>query len=383
MGKADSFSSNKLFNDLVNAKDLIVLDVRNTADSNAFEIECPTPFKKLNIPYFEFIENQDLASESIPRGLPIKIVCSKEGSAKFVSELLTERGFENVAYLSGGMNSWGDMLVPMQINPISDGYKLYQFIRPGKGSCSYGILNDGQLFLIDPSLNFDFYLSFAKSNSVRIEKIFETHLQADYISGSKTIAKKCGSTILATDGDFKNSFLEYQVLANGETFEVGLNGPEVKVLFTPGHTIGSVCFILDNKYILSGDTIFIKSVGRPDLGGKINEWSKLLHNTLTEKIIALDGSLKVLPGHYMTWDESNDNFIFKKTLADVIELNKEVFTMDNPEKFTQYIMDNWINPPKIYEEIRKINSCFIDIDYQKIGDIDLGKNQCAVTKPSK
>jgi len=109
----------------------------------------------------------------------------------------------------------------------------------------------------------------------------------------------------------------------------------------------------------------------------------LLHNTLTEKIIALDGSLKVLPGHYMTWDESNNNFIFKKTLADVIELNKEVFTMDNPEKFTQYIMDNWINPPKIYEEIRKINSCFIDIDYQKIGDIDLGKNQCAVTKPSK
>ena len=173
------------------------------------------------------------------------------------------------------------------------------------------------------------------------------------------------------------------MLANGETFEVGFNGPEVKVLFTPGHTIGSVCFILDNKYILSGDTIFIKSVGRPDLGGKINEWSKLLHNTLTEKIIALDGSLKVLPGHYMTWYESNNNFIFKKTLADVIELNKEVFTMDNPEKFTQYIMDNWINPPKIYEEIRKINSCFIDIDYQKIGDIDLGKNQCAVTKPSK
>tara|TARA_S200000501_G_scaffold54907_1_gene44954 strand:+ start:13159 stop:14310 length:1152 start_codon:yes stop_codon:yes gene_type:complete len=383
MKKAKSCSSNKLFNDLVNAKDLLVLDVRNTFDSNTFKIECPTPFKKLNIPYFEFIEDQDRVFETIPRGFPIKIICSKEGSAKFVSELLTERGFDNVAYLSGGMNSWGSMLVPKQINPKSDGYKLYQFIRPGKGSCSYGVLNDDQLFLIDPSLNFEFYVSFAKSNSVRIEKIFETHLQADYISGSKTIAEKYGSTIVATDGDFKNSFLNYKGMGNGEIFEVGLNGPEIKVLFTPGHTIGSVCFILDNKYILSGDTIFIKSVGRPDLGGKINEWSKLLHNTLTEKIVALDGSLKLLPGHYMSWDESNDNFIFKKKLADVIELNKEVFNITNPEKFTQYIMDNWINPPKIYEEIRNINSCFIDIDYKRIGDIDLGKNQCAVSKPLK
>ena len=76
----------------------------------------PHSIQKIEYPYFEFIENQDLASESIPRGLPIKIVCSKEGSAKFVSELLTERGFKNVSYLSGGMNSWGDMLVPMQIN---------------------------------------------------------------------------------------------------------------------------------------------------------------------------------------------------------------------------------------------------------------------------
>ena len=55
-------------------------------------------------------------------------------------------GLKMFLIYSGGMNSWGDMLVPMQINPISDGYKLYQFIRPGKGSCSYGILNDGQLF---------------------------------------------------------------------------------------------------------------------------------------------------------------------------------------------------------------------------------------------
>ena len=167
-----------LFNWLTNKEDIIVLDVRNDKDFKRFHVESPYPFELMNISYYDFMEIEDECVARIPKGRDIRIVCAKEGSAKYVAEILDNHGFENVGYLAGGIKTWGNLLVPKLINPGED-YELYQFIRPGKASLSYGLLFNGEIMFFDPSRAVDFYLEFAKEKGCTVIKTFETHLQAD------------------------------------------------------------------------------------------------------------------------------------------------------------------------------------------------------------
>ena len=98
---SSSYTALELFKILINQNKMILLDVRNKEDSKRINIESPFPFKFKNIPYFDFIENEKMTVEKIPRGIPIKIICAKEGSANFVADILIKYGFDDVAYLSG------------------------------------------------------------------------------------------------------------------------------------------------------------------------------------------------------------------------------------------------------------------------------------------
>ena len=138
----------------------------------------------------------------------------------------------------------------------------------------------------------------------------------------------------------------------------------------------------DDKYFISGDTVFILSVGRPDLGGKAEEWSKMLFDTLTNKVTNLNGELCVLPGHYMDWKEANSNLIFAEKLSDVIQHNSHVYNMDTPEKFTDYIKSNMRKSPEVYDEIRKVNAGWLDVEIDEADTMDLGKNECAAAYES-
>ena len=77
-----------------------------------------------------------------------------------------------------------------------DGYELYQFRRPGKASCSYGLISGKEMMVFDPAKNTPFYLDFAKEKGCAIIKTFETHRQADYISGSDGLRKATGAEIM-------------------------------------------------------------------------------------------------------------------------------------------------------------------------------------------
>ena len=376
MSSLKSYSADDLFSFLTQKKDMIVLDVRNEEDFGRFSVEGPFPFDMVNVPYFDFMEEEDASVAKVSYDKPVKVVCAKEGSAQYVGEILMNHGFKDVAFLTGGIKTWGNMLTPKRINPGSDDYALYQFIRPAKASCNYGLLYKGEMVNFDPSRNYDFYHSFADSQNVKIVRTFETHLQADYISGSKKIADVTGAEIMANAGDFKDASFQYSGVKDGESYSVGGDGPEIKVLHSPGHTPGSTSYIIDDKYFITGDTVFILSVGRPDLGGKAEEWSVMLFDTLTNKVQNLDKKLKVLPGHFMDWNEANDSLLFVENLGEVIHRNASIFKIDTPEIFTQYIMDNMRKSPEIYGEIRKVNVGWLDVDMNEADIMDLGKNEC-------
>ena len=377
MSSLQSYTATDLFNYISKKEEMLVLDVRNEDDFERFNVEGPFPFKMDNVPYFDFMEEEDTSVGKVSREKPIKVVCAKEGSAQYVGEILVAHGYEDVAYLTGGIKTWGNLLTPKRINPESDDFSLYQFIRPGKASCNYGLIYQGEMVIFDPSRNFDFYESFAQSHHVKIVRSFETHLQADYISGSKQIANETGAEIMAHVGDFNDASFNYSQINDGEKYGMGKNGPEIKVLHSPGHTPGSTSYIINDTFLISGDTIFIQSIGRPDLGGKAKEWSAMLYDTLTNKVQSLDKNLDVLPGHFMNWAEANDQLVFSEKLENIVGYNASIYALDSLEKFTEFIMDNMRISPAVYDEIRKVNSGWMDVDMDEADVMDLGKNECA------
>jgi len=360
--------------------DFTLLDVRNDEEFGRFKVEGPNLSKMINVPYIEFIELEDesVAKVQIPKDESIRIVCAKEGSAKYVGEILVNNGWTDVRYLAGGIKTWGNMLAP-ELVASANGYKLYQFIRPGKASCSYGLIYEDEMMVFDPSRNIDFYLNFAAEYGCKLIKTFETHLQADYISGSRQLSSNTGAQIIGHENDFQGAAFNYKAVADQEVFHFSKGGPEIKAIHMPGHTPGSTSYLIDNKFMVSGDTIFILSIGRPDLGGKAEEWSKLLFNSLKTKIAELKDDLIILPGHYIQWSEANPDQMFIDTLGSIKQKNADIYGIDEEVEFTKFIKDNMRKQPPEYAQIRKVNAGLLDVDAEEQEIMDLGKNECAAS----
>jgi glyoxylase-like metal-dependent hydrolase (beta-lactamase superfamily II) len=374
-----SYKAEDLFEWITQAgEEFLLLDVRVNEQFDRFKVEGPFLSDMVNVPYVEFVEHEEESVARVPATEKVRIVCAKEGSARYVGEILVNHGFKDVRYLEGGIKTWGNMLTPKLV-ASDNGYKLYQFIRPGKASCSYGLIANDEMVLFDPSRNVDFYQSFAENNGARIVKSCETHLQADYISGSRQIAADFGAHILGHENDFKEAVFKYHKVVDDQVFFFSKGGPEIKALHMPGHTPGSTSYLIDNKYLITGDTIFILSIGRPDLGGKAEEWSKLLYHTLKTKISELRDDLIILPGHYMDWSEANASRIFSDTLGNIKNQNSDIYGISTETEFIEFIKDNMRPQPEVYAEVRKVNAGLLEVDAEEQEIMDLGKNECAAS----
>jgi glyoxylase-like metal-dependent hydrolase (beta-lactamase superfamily II)/rhodanese-related sulfurtransferase len=361
-----------------------LFDVRNNEEFERFKVEGPYLSKMINIPYIEFIEKEDesVAKVQIPKEESIRIVCAKEGSAKYVGEILVKNGWKDVKFLEKGIKSWGNMLAPKLV-AANKGYRLYQFIRPGKASCSYGLVYEDEMVVFDPSRNAQFYQNFAREHGAELIKTFETHLQADYISGSKQISSNTGAEIVGHRNDFKDAVFEYKSLDDQEVFHFSKGGPEIKAVHMPGHTPGSTSYLIDENYLITGDTVFILSIGRPDLGGQVEGWSKLLYDTLKTKIADLSDDLLILPGHYIEWREANREQIFADTLGSIKNKNADIYGIQDESEFVRFIKANMRKQPDVYADIRKVNAGLLEVDEEEQEIMDLGKNECAASMYGK
>ena len=372
------FEADKLYRWVADQADFVLLDVRNSKDFGRFKVEGPHPITMLNVSYFDFMEIEDQCIARMPaKDQAIRIVCAKEGSAQFVAEILEKHGFTDVGYLAGGIKSWGNLLVPTLLHG-DDGYQLYQFIRPGKGSCSYGLIYQNSMMLFDPTRNLDFYLDFARDQGCTITATAETHLQADYIAGSRMIAEQTGASLYANKDDFSGAQFEYVAVADKQDIGFGDGAPQVTVVCSPGHTPGSTMYLIDERYLITGDIIFIKSIGRPDLGGMVDEWSDTLFETI-RNIGDYDGSIIILPGHFIGWDEANEQLSFADSLENIRRANQSIYQIDNGEDFLAFIKQNMREQPPEYAKIRRVNANIEQVDDEEAEILDLGKNECAAS----
>jgi len=360
---------------VINKDELFILDVRNESDFNDWKIEGQN-FEILNTPYFDLLEGVEEIMDSVPTNKDVLVVCAKEGSSVFVAEMLSEAGL-SISYLKGGMKAWSEHLEPVKIGDMENGGEIYQFVRLGKGCLSYMIVSNGEAAIFDSTRNVGIYVQFASSIGVKITHVFDTHLHADHISGGRKIAEITNATYWIPPKDAEEVTFEYSPLEGGNVVTIGNTELDILPLYSPGHTIGSTSFVIDEKYLLSGDILFIDSIGRPDLAGLAEDWVGDLRETLYNRYRELSDDLIVLPAHFMIIEELNNDGSVAKPLGTLFAENHGLNITDEAE-FRQIVTANLPPQPNSYQEIRETNMGKITPDDEKQREMEIGPNRCAV-----
>jgi hydroxyacylglutathione hydrolase len=177
-----------------------------------------------------------------------------------------------------------------------------QFYLGCLAHASYLLGSDGEAIVVDPQRDVDLYLKAADENRLTIRHIFETHLHADFVSGHKELAARTGAKIYF--GAQAGATFAHVAVRDGYELEVGRL--RVGVLETPGHTLESICLVVTNEEkpqnpwaVLTGDTLFIGDVGRPDLSRTHTpeQLAGLLYDSLHSKLLKLPDEVLVYPAH--------------------------------------------------------------------------------------
>lgn len=176
-----------------------------------------------------------------------------------------------------------------------------QFYLGCLAHASYYVGSGNEAAIIDPQRDVEQYIAEAEANDQKIKYVIETHLHADFVSGHIELAKRTGAQVVF--GKKASAGFEHLAVVDGDVLTVG--GVELRILETPGHTPEGITIVVESadapKKILTGDTLFIGDVGRPDLVGSKGfsaaQMAGFLYDSLHEKILKLPNETEVYPAH--------------------------------------------------------------------------------------
>jgi glyoxylase-like metal-dependent hydrolase (beta-lactamase superfamily II) len=178
---------------------------------------------------------------------------------------------------------------------------FYSF-RTGCASYVFGCGGLGIGAIVDPRAeDIESYLALASSKGLRLTHVIDTHVHADHRSGGPRLAERTGAAYcLHRSADVSHPFTP---LDDGQTIELG--NTRLRVLHTPGHTPEGISLVVtdmrrgpDPWFVLTGDTLFVGAVGRPDLPGDARRNAEELHRSLHEKLLGLPDDLELYPAHF-------------------------------------------------------------------------------------
>lgn len=146
------------------------------------------------------------------------------------------------------------------------------------------------------------FMAQAEAMDVKIAYVVDTHLHADHVSGGRALAALAGAPYCMHEAARASTHFDFRPLADGDELDAG--NVRAKVLHTPGHTLDSICLLVkdmrradDPWFVVTGDTLFVGAVGRPDLAGREAEMAGMLYDSLHSKLLALPEPLEIFPGH--------------------------------------------------------------------------------------
>lgn len=179
-----------------------------------------------------------------------------------------------------------------------------QFYLGCLAHASYLIGSDGEAVVVDPQRDVDQYIDEARANGLTIKHVIETHLHADFVSGHRELAARTGAEIVF--GEKAGATFPHQAVGDGDEIQIGK--VSLRILATPGHTPEGISVLVTDtevsdqpQKVLTGDTLFIGDVGRPDLaGGKgytPQMMAGMMYDTLHQKLLRLPDETEVYPAH--------------------------------------------------------------------------------------
>lgn len=226
-----------------------------------------------------------------------------------------------------------------------------------------GDSSTGEAAVIDPRPDCDIYLGFCKQHSVAITHIIETHIHADFMSGSRELSRRLGSVpIFASHAGGAKYGFDTEKVEDGQVFTFG--GVTLTATHTPGHTPEHVSFLIGETRrkepfgIFSGDTVFVDSVGRPDLLGE-DETQKLaaqLFRSVREFYLGLDDRVILYPGHGAGSACGPDIGDRKESTLGYERKFNPYLGFDDQKKFTEAVLSTAPPEPRHYRPMKKVNS---------------------------
>ncbi len=148
----------------------------------------------------------------------------------------------------------------------------------------------------------DWLVEEARKAQVEILWVIDTHVHADHYSGGRTLAQRVGASYCLHESAQALVKYDFEPLRDGQLLDIG--NVKVTVLHTPGHTPDSVCLLVTDArrgeapwFVITGDTLFVGAVGRPDLAGREVEMADVLYDSLHTKLLTLPNELEIFPGH--------------------------------------------------------------------------------------
>jgi glyoxylase-like metal-dependent hydrolase (beta-lactamase superfamily II) len=356
-----------------NGEDIHVLDVRAPQRLTAGRIDIVPDDHFHNVRGSELLAQKD---PGIAPGARVAVVCGAGNDSRRVVAHLAQHGYR-AASLAGGMAEWMRTVVPRALKAPPDLDRFVQLDRIGKGALGYVLVSEREAFVVDPPRNVAEYV--AAAGDARIVGVADTHAHADYISGAEAFARAYdvpyylhpADAIYPYDGT--PGTLRFKPVVGGERIKVGRAG--IEVVHTPGHTEGSVTLRCGDAFALTGDFLFVASVGRPDLGGKTAEWTKVLFESLKAAKRDWPGTLRIYPAHYGSAAERARDRTVGAALG---ELSNEPLRIDDAKEFARWIESRAGKFPDAYRRMKAVNIGLESVEDEEADVLEAGRNECAL-----
>jgi glyoxylase-like metal-dependent hydrolase (beta-lactamase superfamily II) len=321
-----------------------------------------------------------LEALSLDQARPVAVICGHGNSSKQTTAFLRERGYEAFS-VSGGMAAWEAVYVARSLSPTPSLEHVVQLDRIGKGALSYVLVSDGDAVVVDPGRHVERYDALLTDLGATAAAVIDTHMHADYLSGAAAAAARWQVPYFVHRDDAASPYdgtaarFSYQPLGDGDTIAFGR--ASLRAVHVPGHTLGSVALLADDGLALTGDFLFVQSVGRPDLGGQAEAWAHLLWQSLERARREWPGELLVLPAHYAAETERRaDRAVAAR--FDVIAATNDAVRIQDEAAFLGWVRKHQATPPDAYRTIKQANLGLVTVSDADAETLESGPNQCAV-----
>jgi glyoxylase-like metal-dependent hydrolase (beta-lactamase superfamily II) len=359
---------------------LQVLDVRAAEKVAAGHVSLGSGLEFRALPNSKLFALSSLDELRLDRARPVAVICNRGNSSKQSTAFLRERGYEAFS-VTGGMAAWEMVYVARRLAPTPSLSHVVQVDRLGKGALSYVLVSDGDAVVVDPGRHLARYDTLLTELSATPAAVVDTHMHADYLSGARAAAQHWQVPYFVHGDDAVSPYdgtpgrFSHQAVSDGDTIVFGR--ATLRAVHVPGHTLGSVALLAEDGLALTGDFLFVRSVGRPDLGGQADAWAKLLWRSLERVRREWSGDLLVLPGHYSSEEERRaDRAVGAR--FDVIAATNAAAAIQDEREFLGWVADHQMTPPDAYRTIKQANLGLVDVEDSEADLLESGPNQCAV-----